>query len=94
MGGRKKQWVEHGQIRRLGDLKPHPRNSRVHTPEQIDMIAASMGEWDFTMPILVDDEDTILAGHGRQLAGIKKFGAQKDVPVAIAHGWTEEMKRA
>lgn len=86
--------VEHGLKKRLGDMKPHPRNSRTHSAEQIDQIAAAMGEWDWTVPILVDEEGTILAGHARQLAGIKKFGADFEAPTSVAHGWTEKKKRA
>lgn len=86
--------VEHGQKRRLGDLKPHPRNSRIHSPEQVEQIVAAMGEWDWTNPILVDEDNIILAGHGRQLAGIKKYGPDFEAPVSVATGWTEKKKRA
>jgi len=89
-----KRRVEHGQTRRLGDLKPHPRNSRTHSPEQIAMIAASMGEWDWTAPMIIDDKNTILAGHGRQAAGIIRFGEDYQVPVSVVYGWSEEQKRA
>ncbi len=53
-----------------------------------------MGEWDWTAPMIVDDQDVILAGHGRQLAGLKKYGPDYKVPVSVAIGWTEEQKRA
>jgi len=86
--------VEHGQTRRLADLKPHPRNSRIHSPEQINMIIASMGEWDWTMPILIDEEGVILAGHARQQAGLKVKGPDYEAPVTIAHGWSEAQKHA
>ena len=89
-----KVWVEHGQTRKLGEMKPHPRNSRTHSDQQIDQIAAAMEQWDWTTPMLIDDKGTILAGHGRQLAGIKKWGAGREVPVSIAHGWTDAKKRA
>lgn len=89
-----KQWVEHGQTRRLGDLKPHPKNSRTHSKDQIAQIAASMAEWDWTTPILIDEEGTVLAGHGRRLAGLSKFGEDVEVPISIAHGWSDEKKRA
>ena len=90
----KKVWVEHGVKRRLGDLKPHPNNSRTHSEEQIAQIVASMGEWDWTVPILIDDKGTILAGHGRQVAGIAKYGEDFEVPVSIARGWNDAKKRA
>lgn len=88
-----KAYMEHGQKRRLGDLKPHPKNSRQHSDQQIDQIVAAMVEWDFTSPMIIDDKNIILAGHGRQLAGIKKFGADYEAPVVIAHGWSEQKKR-
>jgi hypothetical protein len=89
-----KQWVEHGQKRRLGDLKPHPKNSRKHPQEQITALVAAMGEWDWTRPLLIDDKGVILAGHGAVQAGMVKFGADFEAPVSVAHGWTESKKRA
>lgn len=89
-----KPTVEHGQTRRLGDLSPHPKNSRLHSEEQVTQIAASMTEWDWTVPMLVDDSNVILAGHGRREAGLKKFGPEYQVPVSVARGWTDEQKRA
>lgn len=86
--------VEHGQRRRLGDLSPHPKNSRLHSEEQVSQIAASMTEWDWTIPMLVDEAGVILAGHGRREAGLKKFGPDYEVPVSVAIDWTDEQKRA
>lgn len=78
--------------RSLDKLVPFARNSRTHSPEQIAQIAASIREWGFTNPILVDENDTILAGHGR-LAAAQKL-ALPDVPVIVARDWTEAQKRA
>lgn len=89
-----KPHVEHGQTRKLGEMKPHPRNSRAHSEAQIEQIVAAMGEWDWTVPMLVDDKGFILAGHARQLAGLRKWGPDHDVPVSVAVGWTEQKKRA
>lgn len=89
-----KATVEHGQTRRLGDLKPHPKNSRTHPPEQIEKLVASMTEFDMTRPLFIDDKDVILAGHGAWEAATKKFGVDFEVPVSIAKGWTEAKKRA
>jgi ParB-like chromosome segregation protein Spo0J len=65
--------------RAVKDLIPYARNARTHSPEQIAQIAASIREWGWTVPILVDETSGIIAGHGRVLA------AQKlrllDVPV-------------
>lgn len=46
-------------------LKPYPRNARIHSKKQIRQIADSMKRFGFTNPVLIDDNDMILAGHGR-----------------------------
>jgi len=50
------------------DLIPYIHNSRTHSEAQIKQIAASIREFGFTNPILIDDEGTIIAGHGRVMA--------------------------
>ena len=52
-------------------LIPYARNSRKHSEEQVTQLAASIQEWGFTVPILVDEENTIIAGHGRLMAAQK-----------------------
>jgi hypothetical protein len=78
--------------RPVGALVPYARNARLHSAEQVSQIAASMQEFGWTYPVLVDEDDGIIAGHGRVLA------AQKlklvEVPVIVARGWTEEQRRA
>lgn len=76
----------------LDKLTPYARNARTHSPAQVDQIAASMREWGWTNPILVDEAGQIIAGHGR-LAAAHKLGL-KDAPVMVASGWTEAQKRA
>jgi ParB-like chromosome segregation protein Spo0J len=49
----------------IGKLKPNPRNPRNHNAAQIEAIAKSIDAFGFNAPILVDREDTIIAGHGR-----------------------------
>jgi hypothetical protein len=49
-------------------LIPYARNARTHSPEQVAQIAASIREFGFTIPVLVDEQDTLIAGHGRVLA--------------------------
>ena len=73
-------------------LIPYARNSRTHSEEQIAQIAASIKEWGFTTPILVDEDNEIIAGHGRLLAA-QKLNI-KEVPVMVAEGWTEAQKKA
>lgn len=73
-------------------LIPNARNARLHSPQQIDQIAASLKEWGFTTAVLADENCQIIAGHGRVLAA-QKLGLKK-IPVMEALGWTEEQKRA
>jgi ParB-like chromosome segregation protein Spo0J len=80
------------EARSLDKLAPYARNSRTHDDAQIRQIAASIREWGFTMPILVDEKGTILAGHGRYAAAaLLKLN---EVPVIVADGWSEAKKRA
>jgi len=76
----------------IESLIPYARNSRTHSDTQVAQIAASIREWGWTTPILVDDAGGIIAGHGRLLAA-RKLGLDT-VPVVIATGWTEAQKRA
>lgn len=78
--------------RALNDLIPYARNSREHSDAQIAQIAASIREWGFTNPVLIDPEGGIIAGHGRVMA-LRVIGAEI-VPVIVAHGWSEAQKRA
>lgn len=52
----------------LGRFKPYERNARTHSDAQVGQIAASIREFGWTNPILVDENDLIIAGHGRLLA--------------------------
>lgn len=81
--------VEHWPIDRL---IPYARNSRTHSDAQVAQIAASIKEWGWTTPVLVDSDGQIIAGHGRVLAARKL--KIKEIPVVIAEGWTEAQKRA
>lgn len=68
----------HGGIhwRPIAALRPSARNSRTHSIEQVREIAASMKEWGWTMPALIDPEDGIIAGHGRvRAAGLGSASA-------------------
>src|SRR5580704_1830763 len=81
--------VERWSINRL---VPYARNARTHSDAQVAQIAASIVEWGWTMPVLVDEAGTLIAGHGRVLAA-RKLG-YADVPVMVADGWSEAQKRA
>src|SRR5687768_8865698 len=73
-------------------LIPYARNARTHSPAQVDQIAASIKEWGWTNPVLVAEDNTLIAGHGRVLAARKL--RITEVPVMIAIGWTEAQKKA
>ena len=90
---KQKHWPADNVIRRkVSALVPYARNSRTHSPEQVDQIAASIKEWGFTTPILVDTDGQIIAGHGRLLAA-QKLGLD-EVPTMTAEGWTDAQKKA
>jgi len=73
-------------------LIPYDRNPRIHPDDQIRQIADSIERWGWTIPILIDEGDNVIAGHGRlyaaQLLGLEK------VPCMVAKGWTEDQKRS
>lgn len=73
-------------------LLAYARNARTHSPHQIDQIAASIREWGWTMPVLVDEDSMLIAGHGRVLAARKLKLPQ--IPVMVARGWTDAQKAA
>jgi ParB-like chromosome segregation protein Spo0J len=73
-------------------LVPYARNARTHTDAQIAQIAASIREWGWTIPVLVAEDGTILAGHARALAALKC--GITEIPVIVARGWSEAKRRA
>src|SRR5437879_8151220 len=73
-------------------LIPYDRNARTHSVEQIEQIAASIREFGFTNPILVDTQAGILAGHARLLAA-RKLNLS-EVPVIVLDYLSETQKRA
>jgi DNA modification methylase len=88
-----KSWpADHVERRPIETLIPYASNARTHSDEQVAQIAASMREWGWTNPILIDDAGMIIAGHGRVMAA-RKLGL-KDAPVMVASGWTEAQKKA
>lgn len=73
-------------------LVPYARNARTHSDEQVAQIAASIVEFGFTNPILVDSDAGIVAGHGRLLAA-RKLGLA-EVPVIVLDHLSEIQRRA
>jgi DNA modification methylase len=78
--------------RSVDQLIPYARNSRTHSKDQVAQIAASIREFGWTNPILVDGDGTIIAGHGRVMAA-RKLG-EKEVPCIELGHLTEAQKRA
>lgn len=77
---------------KIDKLIPYARNSRTHSDEQVSQIAASIKEWGWTTPVLVDEDGGLIAGHGRVMAA-RKLGIE-EVPTMTASGWTEAQKKA
>jgi DNA modification methylase len=73
-------------------LTPYERNARTHSSEQVAQIAASIVEFGFTNPILVDSHDGIIAGHGRLMAA-QELGL-KTVPVVVLDHLSERQRKA
>jgi ParB family chromosome partitioning protein len=67
-----------------GDLIPYAQNSRTHSREQVTQIASSIEEFGFTNPVLIDENNGIIAGHGRVLAA-KELGIDKVPCLKLAH---------
>lgn len=78
--------------KKVNDLIPYINNSRTHSEEQVNQIVASINEFGFTNPLLIDEKDNIIAGHGRLLAS-KKL-KMEEVPCIILSGLTEAQKKA
>lgn len=73
-------------------LIPYARNTRTHSDEQVAQIAASIREFGFTNPILIDAQDGIIAGHGRVMAA-RKLGLTEVPCIRLAH-LSEAQRRA
>ncbi len=80
------------EMRPIETLIPYIRNAKKHSDHQVSLIAASIREFGWTIPVLVDENNTLIAGHGRVLAA-KKLDI-KEVPTIVARGWTEAQRRA
>jgi len=78
--------------RRVDDLIPYARNSRTHSDAQVAQIAASIQEFGWTNPVLIDGDGGLIAGHGRLLAA-RKLGLVEVPCIALGH-LSETQKRA
>ena len=79
-------------VKKVSDLIPYVNNSRTHSDEQTTQIASSISEFGFTNPVLIDENDNLIAGHGRLLAA-NKLGIE-EVPAIILNGLTKAQKKA
>ncbi|MFC7478429.1 site-specific DNA-methyltransferase [Dankookia sp. GCM10030260] len=71
-------------LARVADLVPYARNARTHSDAQVAQIAASIREFGFTNPILIDGERGVIAGHGRLLAA-RQLGLTEVPTIALSH---------
>jgi len=78
--------------RPIAAIKPFPHNARTHTKKQINQIAASISEFGFTNPVLIDQSDVVIAGHGR-IKAAKLLGFDRVPTIRIDH-LSEAQKRA
>lgn len=78
--------------KRIKDLHPYKNNAKKHPKEQVEQIANSIKEFGFTQPVLIDENNNVIAGHGRIL-GAKKAGL-KSVPTVCLNDLTEEQIKA
>jgi hypothetical protein len=87
----KRQFYEN-KVMQVSDLIPYINNARTHSDQQIAQVAASIKEFGFTNPVLIDTENGIIAGHGRVLAALK-LGLEQ-VPCIVLDGLTEAQRKA
>jgi hypothetical protein len=78
--------------RKTSELVLNIRNTKIHPDAQINKLAKSITEWGWTIPVLVDEKNNVIAGHGRLLAA-EQLGMKK-VPCIVAVGWSEAQKIA
>ncbi|MBU6140435.1 MAG: site-specific DNA-methyltransferase [Proteobacteria bacterium] len=84
--------ADHIELKSVDELIPYSKNARTHSESQVAQIAASIIEFGFTNPVLIDGEKGIIAGHGRLMAA-KKLGL-KEVPVVVLDHLSETQKKA
>src|SRR5512139_200903 len=76
----------------VASLAPYAANARLHPDEQAAQLAASIGEFGFNVPVLVEDGGVLIAGHGRVLAA-KALGLEEIPAIRLGH-LTEAQARA
>ena len=76
---------------RIDELRPYERNPRTHSDDQVAKLAASLVEFGWTMPVLVNDELEVIAGHGRILAA-RRLGLDAVPVIRLAHLTPEQVR--
>ena len=84
--------IEDAYYSPTSELKPYKNNSRKHPHFQIEALAAAIERFGFTQPIIIDESNNILAGHGRHAAALKL--GLKEVPVRKVEHLTDDEKKA
>ena len=82
----------HVEVRDVADLKPYTNNPRTHSSKQIRQIANSIEALGFNNPVLIDDNDGVIAGHGR-IEAAKQLGMKRVPAIRLSH-MSEAQKRA
>lgn len=80
------------EYRPISQLHKYAGNPRIHSDDQIAQLVASIQEFGFINPILIDEDDTIIAGHGRREAA--ELSGLDEVPTITLTGLTQEQRRA
>lgn len=75
----------------VSSLKGYENNAKIHSPEQIEQLKASFGEFDFTVPVLVDGDNLLISGHGRIEAALA--AGIEEVPVIVRDDLTDAQVR-
>ena len=84
--------MESIEWKQTGELIPYANNSRTHSEKQVQQVAASIKEFGFTNPILIDEDNGIIAGHGRLQAA--QLLGMDTVPTIALEGFTEAQRKA
>lgn len=83
--------ITHAQVCKIVDLKSR-RNARSHSRVQVELIAKAITRFGWTTPVLVDEDNVVLAGYGRVEAA--KLLGITEAPIMVARGWSDDEKRA
>lgn len=78
--------------KKIGSLKPYKNNAKKHPKDQIERIAESIKEFGFTQPILIDENDIVVVGHGRILGA--KMAGLTEVPTVCLNDLTKDQIKA